>query len=98
VGVCEYCGGGFSAKRSDAKYCCPNHRQYARRQRLRTERAAKDQTMTFEGRELLDRLAVVLPSTARRVESFVLENGAGCTEAAVRLVLSAYSEVRAIAV
>ena len=97
MAVCGFCECGFSPKRSDALYCCAKCRQYARRRRLRSEREAKDNTISLEGRAMLDRLAVVLPSTAARAERFVLDNGAGCAEAAVKLVLSAYSEARAVA-
>lgn len=31
--VCQYCGSAFTAKRSDAKFCCPAHRMHASRLR-----------------------------------------------------------------
>ncbi len=94
--LCQCCGSGFSAGRRDAKYCSARCRQAARRQRLRSDREAKQNTMTLESRVLLDRLAAVLPATAARVESFVIVNGADCTEAAVKLVMSAYAELQAV--
>lgn len=92
MATCEYCGEPFIAKRKDAKYCCDKHRVYGRRKRLKAEQEAKRNQMTLEGRMMLDKLTAVLPVTADKVESFIQANGVECTEAAIKLVLTAYHE------
>ena len=83
---CEVCRKKMVTVRSDAKFC-------SNRCRLIDFRARQKQKQADEAAALLDRLRVVLPVTAAKVEKFALDHGEDCTGAAVKLVLQAYVEI-----
>jgi len=97
MAVCGGCEKGFSAKRSDAKYCSATCRQRGRRKRLAAAAEAKKNTLTLDDRALLDRLALFLPVTAPHLEDFILQTGAECAGPAIKLVQMAYLEVVGVA-
>ena len=97
MAVCEICGTSFTAKRRDARYCGPTCRKAASRKVAKARKQAEALTMTLEGQAMLQKLRKVLPRTAASVEAFILANGAGCAESAVKLVLTAYAEAQKVA-
>ena len=96
MAVCPYCHSEFEKRRKDQIYCSAKHRTYA--SRARTKEAA---TMAAAARDadietLIRKLAVIAPKTAKRMKTFKLENGTDCTEAALRLCLTAYQEAKPV--
>jgi len=97
--VCEVCGKPIlDAKRSNRIFCSARCRKVSSRRVAAARKRAEAMTMSLEGGAMLQKLRRLLPVTAGRVEQFVEENGVGCTEAAIKLVLSAYSEALRVTV
>lgn len=98
MAVCEICGNSIpDARRSSRRFCSARCRKVASRRTLAAQKKAQSLTMTLEGAAMVQKLRKVLPKTAASVEAFIEENGVGCAEAAVKLVLTAYAEARSAA-
>ena len=52
--------------------------------------------LSIQGKAKAEVLASYLPETAKRLRSFIEANGAECAEAAVTLVLTAYTEAKSM--
>lgn len=96
--VCEVCGDSFSAKRRDARFCSNRCAQRAVRRRAAADKKSKSLMMTLEGYALIDKLRLIAPAAAASVEQMIEVQGVGCTEAAVKLALTAYSEAHGLVV
>lgn len=95
---CEICGKPIlDAKRSTRVFCSARCRKVSSRRVAAARKRAAALTMTMEGAAMLQKLRRVLPRTAVSVEAFIEANGVGCAEAAVKLVLTAYSEAKTAA-
>lgn len=89
--VCE-CGNSFVAKRSDAQFCSNRCAQRAVRRRAASDKKSKEMMMTLEGYALVEKLRKIAPLAAASVEKMIEAQGVGCTEAAVKLALAAFTE------
>lgn len=93
--ACPICGKPHpEGSRVDRVYCSKRCTAVARRSREKVAEAVEQINFTLEGAALLAKLKDVLPVTGRQVEAFILDHGRDCTEAAVKLVLTAYSEAQ----
>ena len=92
MAVCEVCGQSFVAHRTDAKYCSGKCRVAAYRRRAAADKRSREMMMTLEGYALIDKLRKIAPAAAASVEKLIEVQGVACTEAAVKLALTAYSE------
>lgn len=97
---CEYCGKSLvNKKRSDARFCNATCRAYfsrnkkrAEKRRLEAEARFRQFELSIQGKAMVEKLSQYLPETAKRLSTFIEENGASCAEAAVKLCLLAYIE------
>ena len=91
---CLYCNQLFEAKRSSALYCSAKHRTYAGRERERARKKLEALSLSLNGKAMLEQMRPILPDTAKGVEAFILSHGVECTEGAIKLCLTAYSEAQ----
>lgn len=93
MAFCEVCGKQIlDAQRSSRRFCSARCRKVSSRRVAAARKKAAALTMTLEGAVMLQKLRKVLPRTAASVDVLVELLGVGCTEAAVKLALTAYAE------
>jgi len=95
MAVCEVCGKPIlDARRSSRRFCSAKCRKVSSRRVAAAQKKAAALTMTLEGGAMLQKLRKVLPKTAAGVDAMIAALGVDCTEAAVKLALTAYAEAR----
>ena len=94
---CPMCGKKHpEGARIDRVYCSKKCTMAARRSRERAAKRLQELSLHGDALVMLEKLRSVLPDTAKRLDSFVLQHGADCAEAAIKLVLTASAEAKAM--